>query len=157
LLLFAQDDGNCVECGVRRGFERGCRRGHDLSIWSGWISGTAKAVPFQSDERQTQVLRLATLAQDDKPEITLRMTKLESGDDGEGGDGALGLGFGDDGVEVGEDLGDGHGVDLAAGVGAFLDELPEEAAGDLGGELVGDDLAGALLLLGPGVEGQGDP
>jgi len=58
---------------------------------------------------------------------------------------------------VGEDLRDGHGVDFAAGVEAFLDELPEEAAGDLGGELVGDDLAGTLLVLGPGVEGQGDP
>jgi hypothetical protein len=79
------------------------------------------------------------------------MTNLESGDHRQGGHGALGFGFGDDGVEVFEDLGDGHGVDLAAGVAAFFDQLPEVAAGDLRGELAGDDLAGALLLPGPGV------
>ena len=75
----------------------------------------------------------------------------QSGDDRQGRHGALLLGFGDYGVEVGEDFGDGHGVDLAAGVAAFFDQLPEVAAGDLRGELAGDDLAGALLLPGPGV------
>ena len=79
------------------------------------------------------------------------MTNLESGDYGQGGHGALGFGFGDYGVEVVEDFGDGHGVDLAAGVAAFFDQLPEVAVGDLRGELAGDDLAGALLLPGPGV------
>jgi hypothetical protein len=34
---------------------------------------------------------------------------------------------------VGEDFGDGHGVDFALGVVAFLDELAEVAAADLGG------------------------
>src|ERR1039458_10615267 len=81
----------------------------------------------------------------------------KSGDDRQGGHGALGFGFGHYGVEVVEDLGDGHGVDLAAGVAAFFDDLLEVAAGDLRGELVGNDLAGALLLPGPGVQRQGDP
>ena len=70
-----------------------------------------------------------------------------SGDYGEGGHFALGFGFGYYGVEVGEDFGDGHGVDFAAGVIAFVDELPEVAAGDLGGELVGDDLAAYTKYL----------
>ena len=77
--------------------------------------------------------------------------------DGECGELALLFGFSDDGVEVGEDFGDGHGVDFAAGVVAFFDELLEVAAGDLDGELVGDHQAGALLLGVPGIEGQGDP
>ena len=60
------------------------------------------------------------------------------------------LGFGDDGVEVAEHFGHGHGVDFAARVVAFFDELLEIAAGDLRGEMVGDYFAGALLLLDPG-------
>ena len=64
---------------------------------------------------------------------------------------ALCLGFGHHGVQVARALlGDGHGVDLAAGVVAFLDQLLQIAAGDLRGQLVGDHLAGALLLLHPG-------
>jgi hypothetical protein len=59
-------------------------------------------------------------------------------------------GFLDDGVGVVEDLVDGHGVHLAAVVVAGLDGLLEVAAGGLGGEVVGDDLAGAALLLDPG-------
>ena len=78
-------------------------------------------------------------------------------DYGEGGHGALLPGFGDDGVEMVEDFRDGHGVDFAAGVVAFFDELLEVAAGDLGSELVGDDLAGALFLLDPGGGGPRDP
>ena len=66
-------------------------------------------------------------------------------------------GFGDDGVEMVEDFRDGHGVDFAAGVVAFFDELAEIAAGDLHGELVSDDFATALLLFNPGGAGQGDP
>lgn len=67
------------------------------------------------------------------------------------------LALGDDGVEMGEHFGDGCGVNLAAGVVALFNQLLEVAAGDLGGELIGDDFAGALLLLEPGLAGQGDP
>ena len=63
----------------------------------------------------------------------------------------------EDGIEVLEDLGGGDGVELAVGVVALCEEALEVAAGDLGGEGVGDDLAGALLLLDPGIAGQGDP
>lgn len=85
--------------------------------------------------------------------------RLDGGFDagGECGDAAIGFGFGDDGVEVLEDFGDAHGVHLAVGVVALFDDLLEVAACDLGGELVGDDHAGALLVLDPGSAGQSDP
>src|ERR1700678_2884625 len=76
---------------------------------------------------------------------------------GELGNVAGGFGFVDYGVEVGEDFFDGHGVDLGAGVVAFADDLLEIAAGDLCGELIGDDFAGALLLFDPGGGGHGNP
>ena len=67
------------------------------------------------------------------------------------------FGFGNDGVEVGEGLVDRDGIHLASGVVTLFDELLEVAAGDLGSELVGDDLAGALFLFDPGGAGQGYP
>ena len=76
---------------------------------------------------------------------------------GELRDVALGFGLIDDGIEVRENFFDGHGVDLATGVVTFLDELLKVAACDLRGKLIGDDFAGALLLLDPGGGGQGDP
>ena len=66
-------------------------------------------------------------------------------------------GLADYGVGVFEDLVDGHGVHLAAVVVAGLDGGFEVAAGGLGGEVVGDDEAGAALLLDPGEVGHGDP
>jgi hypothetical protein len=63
----------------------------------------------------------------------------------------------DDGGDVLEDLGDGHGVHLAAVIVAGLDGLLEVAACCLGGEIVGDDLAIALLLLDPGDVRHGYP
>src|SRR6202041_1724723 len=65
--------------------------------------------------------------------------------------------FLDNGVEVIENFRNGHGVDLAAGVIAFFDQLAQIAAGGLYRELVGDDFARALLLLDPGGTGHGDP
>jgi hypothetical protein len=79
------------------------------------------------------------------------------GDDGEGGNGACLFGFFDDDVEVVKNFRDGHGVDFAAGVIAFFDQLAEIAAGGLYRDLVGDDFAGALLLFDPGGAGHGDP
>jgi len=66
-------------------------------------------------------------------------------------------GFGQDCFEVLEDFFDAHGVDFTAGVVAFFNDGFEVVAGDLCCQLVGDDLAGALLLFDPGVAGEGDP
>jgi hypothetical protein len=63
----------------------------------------------------------------------------------------------DDCVGVFEDLVDGHGVHLAAVVVAGLDGVLEIAAGGLGGEVVGNDVAGPTLLFDPGEVGHGDP
>src|SRR5258708_32288393 len=78
-------------------------------------------------------------------------------DDGEAGELIGAARFSDDGIGVLEDLFDGHGVHLAAVVVAGLDGVLEVAAGGLGGEVVGDDVAGAALLLDPGEVGHGDP
>lgn len=69
----------------------------------------------------------------------------------------MGFGFGDDRVEMFEDFRDTHGVHFAARVVALFDDLLEVAAGDLCGQLIGDDHAGAFLLLHPGGAWQGDP
>jgi len=70
----------------------------------------------------------------------------------------MGLGgFGEDGVQLGEDLFDAHGVHLAGCVVALFDDGLEVAASDLGGKLVSDNLAGAALLLDPGFAGERDP
>jgi hypothetical protein len=66
-------------------------------------------------------------------------------------------GFVEDGVDLFENFFDGHGVHLAAVVVAGLDGLLQIAAGGLGGERVGDGVAGAFLLLNPGKAGHGDP
>ncbi len=58
---------------------------------------------------------------------------------------------------MGEDFFYGHGVDFAAGVVAFADDLLEVAAGDLCGQLIRDDFACTFLLLDPGGRGHGDP
>lgn len=63
----------------------------------------------------------------------------------------------DDGVGVFEDLIDGHSVHFAAVVVAGSDGMLEVAAGGLGGEVVGDDVAGAALLLNPCEVRHGDP
>ena len=63
------------------------------------------------------------------------------GDDREGGNGACFSGFPDDDVEVVQNFRDRHGVDLAAGVIAFFDQVAQLAAGGLYRELVGDDFA----------------
>ncbi len=76
---------------------------------------------------------------------------------GQARDCALCFGFVDDSVEVREDFFDGHGIDLAARIVALFDNLLEVAAGDLDGELIGNNHAGAFLLLDPGDAGQGDP
>ncbi len=65
--------------------------------------------------------------------------------------------FMEDGVDLSEDLVDGHGVHLAAVVITGLDGFLEVAAGGLSGEGVGDDVAGALFVLDPGETGHGDP
>ena len=56
-----------------------------------------------------------------------------------------------------EDFFDAHGVHLTAGVVAFFDDGLQVMAGDLCGEVVGNDFAGALLLLDPGMAGHRDP
>jgi len=66
-------------------------------------------------------------------------------------------GFVDHGVEMSQHFGNRDGVDLTISVVALFDELLEMPTGNLDGELVGDDLAGALLLLHPCGAGQGDP
>ncbi len=48
-----------------------------------------------------------------------------------------------------ENLVDGHGVHLAAVVIARLDGMLQVAASGLGGEVVGDDMAGAALSARP--------
>jgi hypothetical protein len=108
------------------------------------------AVVEQTIEKQRWVTR---------PVVKLHEKNLRegSGDYGKCGDGALLSGFDDYGVEVREDFFYGHGVDLALGVVALFDELLQIAAGDLRGELVGDDFFAALLLLDPGDAGQRDP
>ena len=63
----------------------------------------------------------------------------------------------EDDVEVGEDLVDGHGVHFAAVIVAGLDGLLEVVTGDLRGEGVGDDVAGALFLLDPCGARHGNP
>jgi hypothetical protein len=78
-------------------------------------------------------------------------------DDGEAGKVGGIAGFGDDCGDVLEDLVDAHGVDFAAVVVAAGDGVLEEAAGGLGGEVVGDDLAVAALLLDPSEVRHGDP
>ena len=78
-------------------------------------------------------------------------------DDGQAGQFRGAAGLANDGVGVGEDLVDGHGVHLTTVVVAGLNSLLEVATGDLGGEVVGDDVAGTALLLDPGEVGQGDP
>src|ERR1035437_5105444 len=78
-------------------------------------------------------------------------------EDGECGHLTLGFGFGYYYFQECEYFGDCHGVDFAARVVAFFDQLLEVAAGDLCGQLVGDDLAGALLLFHPCGAGQGNP
>ena len=56
-----------------------------------------------------------------------------------------------------ENLVDGHGVHFAAIVVAGLDGVLQVASGGLGGEVVGDDVACAVLLLDPGEIWHGDP
>lgn len=65
--------------------------------------------------------------------------------------------FDEDCVELGENFFGAHGVHLTGGVVAFFDDGLEMAAGDLGGEVVGDDFAAAAFLLDPGIAGHGDP
>ena len=60
------------------------------------------------------------LAAVELPELRLTLLLRE---DRQGGHGAQLLGFVDDDVEVVEDFSDGHGVDFAARVVAFFDEL----------------------------------
>jgi hypothetical protein len=55
------------------------------------------------------------------------------GDHGQRRHSALLFGFGHYGVEVVQDFGDGHGINLAAGVVSLFDQLLEVAAGDLRG------------------------
>ena len=72
-------------------------------------------------------------------------------DDGEAGKPRGSPGIAHDGVGVVEELVDGHGVrNLAAVVVAGLDGCLQIAPGDLCGERVRDDVAGAALLLDPG-------
>src|SRR5580698_10784659 len=63
----------------------------------------------------------------------------------------------EDGVDVLQNLIDGHGVHFAAVVITGLDGLFEVEAGSLGGKGVCDGVASALLLLHPGETGPGDP
>ncbi len=65
--------------------------------------------------------------------------------------------FLDDGVGVFEHLVHGHGVHLAAVVVAGFDGHFEVASSGLGGESVGDDVAGSPLHLNPCEVGHGDP
>ena len=51
----------------------------------------------------------------------------------ERGHGAQLLGFVDDYIQMLKDVGDGHGVDFAAGVVAFFNKLLQIAAGNLHG------------------------
>jgi hypothetical protein len=77
--------------------------------------------------------------------------------DGQERQAALLFGFSDDGVKVRKHFRNGDGIDLAAGVVAFFDQLFEVTAGNLGGKLVGDDLPRALFLFEPRGAGQSDP
>jgi hypothetical protein len=45
------------------------------------VIGTIEIVPFQSDERQPQILRLAALAQDDSFMVATRMTGYGGAED----------------------------------------------------------------------------
>src|SRR5882757_6096176 len=89
------------------------------------------------------------------PEFELGLYVLV--DDGEAGELRCASGFVEDGIDVIENLIDGHGVHLAAVVVAGLDGRLEVASSGLSGEVVGDDLAVAALLLDPRSIGHGDP
>ena len=69
----------------------------------------------------------------------------------------MGFGFGYYGVEVLEHFGNAHGVEFASRVVALFDDLLQISAGDLNGQLIGDDFAGTFLLLDPGGAGHRDP
>src|ERR1700733_3234184 len=63
----------------------------------------------------------------------------------------------DDRVGVLEDLINGHGIHFATVIVAGLDSVLQVATSGLRREIVGDDVASAVLLLDPGLVGHGDP
>jgi hypothetical protein len=78
-------------------------------------------------------------------------------DNGEAGKIVGAAGLFDDGVGVFQNLIDGHGVHLATVVVTGLNGVLKVPAGGLGSEVVGDDIAGAALLLDPGQVWHRDP
>ncbi len=78
-------------------------------------------------------------------------------DDGEAGKIVGAASLFDDGVGVFQNLINGHGVHLATVVVTGLNGVLKVAAGGLRGQVVGDDVAGAALLLDPGQVWHGDP
>jgi hypothetical protein len=64
------------------------------------------------------------------------------------------LGFGYDGVQVGEDLSNRKSEELARGVEPFFNALFQVAAGNLDSELIGENFSAAVLLRGPGGAGK---
>src|SRR5258708_2421152 len=78
-------------------------------------------------------------------------------DDGEAGKIVGAASLFDDGVGVFQNLIHGHRVHLATVIVTGLNGVLEVAAGGLGGPVVGDDVAGAALLLDPRQVWHGDP
>ena len=67
------------------------------------------------------------------------------------------FGLGQNSFEVTKRFINAERVAFAACIKALFDELLEMTAGDLRSQKIGDDLAGAALLLIPCLKGQGDP
>src|SRR5437868_1342403 len=78
-------------------------------------------------------------------------------DDGEAGKIIGAASLLNDGIGVLQNLINSHGVHLTTVVVAGLNGVLEIAAGSLGGQIIGDDIAGAALLLDPGKVWHGDP
>src|SRR5258706_8481557 len=78
-------------------------------------------------------------------------------DDGEAGKIVGAASLFDDGVGVFQNLIHGHRVHLATVIVTGLNGVLEVAAGGLGGQVIGDDVAGAALLLDPRQVWHGDP
>src|SRR5206468_5147192 len=77
--------------------------------------------------------------------------------DGEAGEIVGAANLFDDRIGVFQNLVDGHGVHLPTVVVTGLNGVLEIAAGGLGGQIIGDNVAGAALLLDPSEVGHGDP
>lgn len=103
--------------------EKSRRQGSPPAV--GAFAGTVQAGECAGDfvEAESRGL-LAELAQRNRRGLAARLQSWRiSAGDRDSGKLAQILGLGYHGVEVFEDLGDGHGVDFAAGVVAFFNDL----------------------------------